>query len=383
MSEPTVAEVVDSFSSSGEEKAYSIEKQAKIASIKQQIIEADAKLKRLREELLKEEGQVVEPLLDPKNSRSIWFPLDPRFEPIFKFYRKHESANWVYTDVPYSKDKEDWAKASAEEKRVLSYVLAFFLQSDVLVNKKENRDLEEITVPEKIVFTTNKTERENTHTMTYMEHFNTLVTDEKQREELLNGVRGVPVIKDKADWLNRYTQEGTFAERTLATALTEGIFFSSSFAIIYLMKHLDKFPGLTFSNEYIARDEGIHRDEAIFEYRYCVANKLPKHKVIEMVRTATDLECRFVKEAIKVDMIGMNADLMCDYVKMCSDSILFGLIGERIYNIEINPFPWMKMISFDTKTNFFDKFVSSYAKSSMSDEHTEEDKNLVLDISCI
>lgn len=357
-------------------KADAVTEDKKDANIKPDAVTEDKKD-------VKEDNEFIEPLLDPRNYREMWIPFDPRYAHIIEhFYKRHEGSNWSYTDIVYSQDLSDWSKMKPSLRHLIKMVLAFFFLSDVLVNKKEKKDTECIQIPELKIFIDNKIDRENVHTLTYMSHIYTLITDIRERETLFSGIKDIPVIQAKANWLTRYTQDGTFVERMVATIITEGVFFLSSFTSIYYLKSRNLMPALCHSNEFIARDEGLHRDCAIYVYMNYIVKKLPLEKFMEMFLSGVELEVRFVREALPMeeasrDMVGIDSKSMCDYVRMCADDILNKIHGKKYFCIIDMPLAWMKIITTDVKTNFFDKHTSHYAKSSMGEGVTESDNSMI------
>lgn len=308
------------------------------------------------------ENKEVEMIFDPKNSRTRLFPI--KYQLLWDEYIKHKSAHWVNTEIAFASDLNDWNAMNDDERKFLKMVLAFFANSDLIVNEKEERDSNKFTILEINFYIRNKMEREDEHTITYHRHLEVLVPDEKERQELFNAIENVASIKKKADWCKKYIEHGSPIENIVMGACTEGIFFSSSFCSIYYMKKNNRMPALCQSNEFISKDEGSHRDFAIILYRAYVINKLPEEDVINMIKECVLLEQEFVRESLPVGLIGLNADMMCTYVEHVANNLSMNLISKKIYEVE-NPFPWMKLIGMDPKTNFFDKNGSNYANSGL------------------
>lgn len=320
------------------------------------------------------EVKEYELLLDPRENRNTIFPI--KYNDIWDEYLKHNAAQWPFTEVRYTEDLPDWEnKLNDNERFFLKMVLAFFSQSDKIVNEKEEKDESIVTVPECKFYIDNKKDRENTHTSTYLLHLETLVKDKKERDKLFDAVNEVKSIKNKADWCRKYITDGSFVQRQVAFAITEGLFFSSSFCAIFWFKKRGLMPAICFSNELISRDEGSHRDYACLLYRKYIRNKLPEGEVVEMIKTAVKLEQEFVKESLPVSLIGMNADLMCEYVEYVADILCMNLLGgeKKIYN-KGNPFSWMLGIDLDNKANFFERPPSNYMEANLVSNNKNENE---------
>ncbi|MFZ1786895.1 MAG: ribonucleotide-diphosphate reductase subunit beta, partial [Saprospiraceae bacterium] len=208
---------------------------------------------------------------------------------------------------------------------------------------------------------------ENIHSETYSLLIDTYIKDNKEKDYLLNAIDTIPCVRKKADWALRWIDEGSFQERLIAFAAVEGIFFSGSFCSIFWLKKRGLMPGLTFSNELISRDEGMHCDFACLLYQDHIVNKLPQSTVQKLISEAVEIEKEFVTDALPVKLIGMNADMMCQYIEFVADRLLSSLGNPKIYNVE-NPFPWMEMISIQGKTNFFEKRVADYQKAGVNSD---------------
>jgi len=276
-------------------------------------------------------------------------------------YKKAEASFWTAEEMDLSKDMHDWQdKLNDNERHFISHVLAFFAASDGIVNENlVERFSNEVQAAEARCFF--KIRRENVHSETYSLLIDTYIKDPAQREYLFDAIETIPCIKTKADWALRWISDkrSTFAERLVAFAAVEGIFFSGSFASIFWLKKRGLMPGLTFSNELISRDEGLHCDFA------CLLNSyLTKRcdRIVEVVREAVDIEKGFLTVSLPVNLIGMNCKLMCEYIEFVADRLLQNLGEEKIYNTA-NPFDFMENISLVGKTNFFDKRESQYQKA--------------------
>ncbi|CAJ0941928.1 unnamed protein product, partial [Mesorhabditis belari] len=302
-----------------------------------------------------------EPLLRENPNRFVVFPL--RYHDIWGFYKKAVASFWTVEEVDLGKDMADWEKMNENERFFVSRVLAFFAASDGIVNENlVERFSQEVQVPEARFFYGFQIAIENIHSEMYSKMIETYIRDEEERAQLFNAIFEFPFIKKKADWALRWIgdQKATFAERVIAFAAVEGIFFSGSFAAIFWLKKRGLMPGLTHSNELISRDEGLHRDFACLMYRHIV-HKLDEKKVQGIIADAVRIEQEFLTEALPVDMIGMNIKLMSQYIEFVADHLLVELNYSKVYNVK-NPFSFMENISIEGKTNFFEKKVSEYQK---------------------
>ena len=279
-------------------------------------------------------------------------------------YKKAEASFWTVEEVDLADDHKHWEKMSANEKYFISHVLAFFAASDGIVNENLAMNFSnEVQSPEVRCFYGFQIAIENIHSEMYSMLIDTYVRDPAEKSHLFNAIETVPCVQKKANWaLNWCDRENaSFAERIVAFAAVEGIFFSGSFCAIFWLKKRGLMPGLSFSNELISRDEGMHCDFACLIYRKLV-NKLPGERITDIICSAVAIECEFVQSALPVELIGMNSRLMTQYIEFCADRLLVSLGAPKRYNA-INPFDWMDMISLQGKTNFFEKRVSEYAKS--------------------
>lgn len=296
-------------------------------------------------------------------NRYVLYPIE--HEDIWEMYKKAQAVYWTPEEVDLTQDVIHWERLSDAERWFVKHVLAFFAASDGIVNENlGHRFLREVKVPEATSFYTFQIAMENVHAETYALLIDTLVKDPKERAHLFDAITTIPSIAHKADWAIRWIEDtnASFAQRLLAFACVEGIFFSGSFCAIYWLKERGLMPGLSFSNELISRDEALHTEFAVLLYsKYLDATeKLPTDTVHEMVMEAVKLESQFINSAIPCSMVGMNADLMDRYIKYVSDRLLVQLGYPKIWNLK-NPFPFMERISLENKTNFFEKRVAEYS----------------------
>ena len=288
-------------------------------------------------------------------------------------YKKAEASFWTAEEIDLSADHKDWESLTDNERHFVSHVLAFFAASDGIVNENLAQNFSnEVQSAEARCFYGFQIAIDNIHSEVYSLLIDTYVKDVAQKNKLLNAIETVPCVKKKANWALKWCSRdvASFAERIVAFAAVEGIFFSGSFCAIFWLKKRGKMPGLSFSNELISRDEGMHCDFACLLYSKLV-NRLPQSRIYEIIGNAVEIECEFVSEALSVELIGMNADMMQQYIKFCADRLLVALNYEKLYN-ESNPFDWMDMISLQGKTNFFEKRVSEYAKSGVGVDAAEQ-----------
>ena len=304
----------------------------------------------------------IEPILQENPNRFVLFPI--QHDDIWAFYKKSEASFWTAEEIDLSADLVDWAeKLNDDERHFVKHVLAFFAASDGIVNENLAENfVAEVQYTEAKFFYGFQIMMENIHSETYSLLIDTYIKDPKEKDFLFNAIENLPCVTKKANWALRWIEEGSFAERLIAFAAVEGIFFSGSFCSIFWLKKRGLMPGLSFSNELISRDEGMHCDFACLLYNEHITNKLSKETVREVITDAVNIEKEFVSDALPVGLIGMNADLMCQYIEFVADRLLVALNNEKIYNVE-NPFPWMDMISLQGKTNFFEKRVGDYQKS--------------------
>jgi len=304
---------------------------------------------------------INEPILTESKNRFVLFPLQ-NIE-IWEMYKKHLACFWVASEIDLSQDMNDWDTLKDDEKHFIKYILAFFAASDgiVLENLADNF-ICEVKLPEARCFYGFQAAMENIHSETYSLLIDTYIKDKIEKDQLFNAVNNIPCIKQKANWAMKWmNKEASFIQRLVAFACVEGIHFSGSFCAIFWLKKRGLMPGLTYSNELISRDEGLHTDFACLLYRQAV-NKLTNEEVHLIVKEAVDIEKNFICDALPCKLIGMNSEMMSTYIEFIADRLLYELGHKKIYNVE-NPFEWMQMISLTGKTNFFEKRVSEYQKS--------------------
>lgn len=288
-------------------------------------------------------------------------------------YKKAEASFWTAEEIDLASDQKDWLKMTENERHFVSHVLAFFAASDGIVNENLAMNFSsEVQSSEARCFYGFQIAIENIHSEVYSLLIDTYVRDPVEKGRLLNAIDTVPCVQRKANWALQWCSRdhASFAERLVAFAAVEGIFFSGSFCSIFWLKKRGLMPGLCFSNELISRDEGMHCDFACLLYSKLI-NKLPQEQVHHIIGNAVEIECEFVRDAIPVELIGMNSRLMSQYIEFCADRLLVALGCDKKYNTP-NPFDWMEMISLQGKTNFFEKRVSEYAKSGVGVDSAQQ-----------
>jgi ribonucleotide reductase beta subunit family protein with ferritin-like domain len=289
-------------------------------------------------------------------------------------YKKHEDCFWRAEEIDFSKDMADWETLNSDEKYFIKMVLAFFAASDgIVIENLGSRFSMEVQLPEARAFYSFQMMMENVHSVTYSLQIDTYIKNVDEKTKLFNALENFPPVKKKAAWAMKWIEDGSssFATRLIAFACVEGIFFSGSFCAIYWLKKRGLMPGLTFSNELISRDEGIHTDFAVLLYSKLL-NKLSQEKVYTIVRDAVKIEQEFICEALPCRLIGMNAKLMSQYIEFVADRLILQLGYDKIYNSTC-PFDFMEMISLDGKTNFFEKRVGDYSLSTQEKTGDEFD----------
>ena len=303
-----------------------------------------------------------EPILKENPNRFVLFPI--QHSDIWEMYKKQEASIWTAEELDLASDLNDWSnKLNDDERFFIKHVLAFFAASDGIVNENLAENfLSEVQYTEAKFFYGFQIMMENIHSETYSLLIDTYIKDSKEKDYLFNAIETFEPVKKKADWAMRWIENGSYAERLIAFAAVEGIFFSGSFCSIFWLKKRGLMPGLTFSNELISRDEGLHCDFACLLYNNHLVNKLPKEDVRKIIADAVEIEKEFVVESLPVRLIGMNSDLMCQYIEFVADRLLVELDNEKIYNAS-NPFDFMDMINLQGKTNFFEKRVGEYQKA--------------------
>lgn len=311
-----------------------------------------------------------EPLLQENSDRFVLFPI--QHDDIWSYYKKHEASFWTAEEIDLAADLDHWDKELNDNERYfIKHVLAFFAASDGIVNENLAENfLHEVQYTEARFYYGFQIAVENIHSETYSLLIDTYIKDKEEKGRLFNAIETMDCVKKKANWALSWIDEGNFAERIVAFAAVEGIFFSGSFCSIYWLKKRGLMPGLTFSNELISRDEGLHCDFACLLYTKHLVNKLSKKTVQKIITDAVDIEKEFVTEALPVNLIGMNAKLMTQYIEFVADRLLVELGNEKVYNAT-NPFDFMDMISLEGKTNFFEKRVGDYQKAGVMNQTPE------------
>jgi ribonucleoside-diphosphate reductase beta chain len=311
----------------------------------------------------------MEPLLTENKNRFVLFPIQNA--DIWQMYKQAEASFWTAEEIDLSQDQKDWENLNDGERHFISHVLAFFAASDGIVNENLAINfMQEVQSPEARCFYGFQVMMENIHSETYSLLIDTYIKDPNEKHYLLNALETVPAVAKKGDWALRWINSDNFAERLIAFAAVEGIFFSGSFCSIFWLKKRGLMPGLTFSNELISRDEGLHCDFACLLYNNHLVNKLPQERVREIICDAVEIEKEFVTDALPVNLIGMNAKAMGQYIEFVADRLLVSLGLPKVYNAT-NPFDFMEMISLQGKTNFFEKRVAEYQKAGVMSERTE------------
>lgn len=312
-----------------------------------------------------------EPLLKENPNRFVLFPI--QHPAVWDMYKKAEASFWTAEEIDLASDLPDWDnKLNDNERHFIKHVLAFFAASDgIVLENLVSRFTNEVQIPEARCFYGFQIAIENIHSETYSLLIDTYIRDSVEKTSLLQAIDTIPIVKKKAEWAMDYIASGEdFATRLIAFAAVEGIFFSGSFCAIFWLKKRGLMSGLTFSNELISRDEGLHCDFACLLYSMLV-NKLPAEKVYNVISRAVEIEKEFVTDALPVNLIGMNSATMSQYIEFVSDRLLVALGYEKLYNAT-NPFEWMELISLQGKTNFFEKRVGDYRKAGVGTKKQEQ-----------
>ena len=306
-----------------------------------------------------------EPLLEENPNRFVLFPIENH--DVWGMYKKMFDCMWRAEEIDFSKDMSHWEKLSEKEQHFIKMILAFFAASDgIVLENLGMRFLSEVQLPEARAAYGFQLMMENVHSETYSLLIDTYIKDDAEKKKLFEAIDNFPCIKKKADWAIKWIQDkrSSFAARLVAFACVEGIFFSGAFCSIYWLKKRGLMPGLTFSNELISRDEGMHTDLAVMLFNK-LNKKLNKGKIKEIVKEAVAIEKEFICEALPCKLIGMNSKLMSQYIEFVADRLLVQLGCTKEFKSE-NPFDFMEMISLEGKTNFFEKRVSDYSLASDS-----------------
>ena len=313
---------------------------------------------------------VTEKILQQADNRFVLFPI--KYDAIWAMYKKHLAAHWVTEEVDLSQDQIDWDKLTDNERFFVKNVLAFFAASDGIVNENLVVNfMQDVTIPEVRCFYGFQVAIENIHSEMYSLLIDTFIKDNDEKDKMFNAIDTLDCVKKKATWALKWIDTApSFAHRLVAFAAVEGIFFSGSFCAIYWLKKRGLMPGLTFSNELISRDEGLHCDFACLLYSM-MQNKLDPKEIEAIITEAVSFEKEFITDALPVSLIGMNADMMGQYIEFVADRLLMSLGNEKVYKTA-NPFPWMDMISIQGKTNFFEKRVGDYQKAGVMGKREDQ-----------
>ncbi|WP_345029863.1 ribonucleotide-diphosphate reductase subunit beta [Ravibacter arvi] len=320
----------------------------------------------------------TEPLLVEDPLRFVLFPI--KHNDIWQLYKQHEASFWTAEEIDLGPDKKDWEGLTPSERHFISHVLAFFAASDGIVNENLAVNfLSEVQYAEAKCFYGFQIAMENIHSETYSLLIDTYIKDPVEKDHLLRAIDTIPCVQKKAQWALKWIESPNFAERLIAFAAVEGIFFSGSFCSIFWLKKRGLMPGLSFSNELISRDEGLHCQFACLLYTQHIVNKLPEERILEIILDAVEIEKEFISEALPVSLIGMNADLMKQYIEYVADFWLERLGCRKPFGTA-NPFDFMELISLPGKTNFFEKRVGDYQKAGvMSNTKEKESTKIAFD----
>ena len=303
---------------------------------------------------------IVEPLLAPDDNRFVMFPIV--HEDIWQMYQKQVDCFWRPEEIDLSKDLSHWEGLNSDEQTFISMILAFFAASDgIVLENLAQRFMSDVQVSEARAFYGFQIAMENIHSHTYSNLIETYIKDKEQKHKLFHAIQNYPCIKKKSDWAQKWIHDNrsSFATRLVAFACIEGIFFSGAFCSIFWLKKRGLMPGLTFSNELISRDEALHCEFAVLLYSKLL-KKIDKTRIHEIIKEAVEIETEFICQALPCRLIGMNSQMMTQYIQFVADRLCVQLGYKKIYNVN-NPFDWMELISLQGKTNFFEKRVGDYA----------------------
>ena len=319
-----------------------------------------------------------EPILQENNNRFVIFPIE--HHDIWEWYKKCEASFWTAEEIDLHQDLTDWkTKLNDDERYFIKHILAFFAASDGIVNENLAENfVNEVQYSEAKFFYGFQIMMENIHSETYSLLIDTYVKDEKEKDKLFKAIDNFPAIKKKADWALKWIESDSFAERLIAFAGVEGIFFSGAFCSIFWLKKRGVMPGLTFSNELISRDEGVHCDFAVHLHNEHIVNQVSKKRIKEILVDALNIEREFITESLPISLIGMNAKLMTQYLEFVTDRLLVEFQCEKEFNVT-NPFDFMDMINLQGKTKFFDKRVSEYQKAGVLNKEKKDDSKISFD----
>jgi ribonucleoside-diphosphate reductase subunit M2 len=309
----------------------------------------------------------TEPLLAPDDNRFVMFPI--KHNDIWEMYKKQIDCFWRAEEIDLSKDLTNWESLNDDEKHFISMILAFFAASDgIVLENLASRFMSEVQVAEARAFYGFQIAMENIHSQTYSLLIETYIKEKEEKNRLFNAIEYFPCIKKKSDWAQKWIHDNrsSFATRLVAFACVEGIFFSGAFCSIFWLKKRGLMPGLTFSNELISRDEALHCEFAILLYSKLV-KKMDKSRIHELIKEAVEIETEFICQALPCRLIGMNSEMMTQYIQFVADRLCVQLGYKKIYNVS-NPFDWMELISLEGKTNFFERKVGEYALANKKSE---------------
>jgi ribonucleoside-diphosphate reductase beta chain len=317
---------------------------------------------------------MTEKILIDNPGRFVLFPI--QHHDLWRLFKQQEACFWTAEEIDLGQDVYDWDnKLNADEQHFVKHVLAFFAASDGIVNENLAMNfVNEVQYTESKFFYGFQIMMENIHSETYSLLIDTYIKDKEEQHKLFNAIETIPAIKKKADWAIKWINSESFVDRLVAFAAVEGIFFSGSFCSIFWLKKRGLMPGLTFSNELISRDEGMHCDYACHLFNNHIENKISEKRVKEIICGALEIEKEFILEALPVRLIGMNSDLMAQYLEFVTDRLLVALGCSKVYNAE-NPFDFMQNIALQGKTNFFEKRVAEYQKAGVNKTTESEDLN--------
>lgn len=316
------------------------------------------------------ENDLDEVILKKNNNRFVLFPIE--YDDMYQLYKKAEGSFWTANEIDLSKDLNDWEKLTSDEKNFIKNVIGFFAGSDgIIMENLATRFLNEIQIPEARAFYSYQIFNESIHSETYSLLIDTYIKDKVEKNNIFNSIENIPSVAKKALWAYKWIEnkEVSFATRLISFAIVEGVFFSGSFCAIYWLKKRGLMPGLTFSNELISRDEGMHCEFATLLYSK-MKNRVDIDIVNQIFKEAIEIEKEFITESIPCNLIGMNSLLMKQYIEFVSDRLLVQLGYKKIWNSE-NPFEWMELISMRSKSNFFEIRVGEYKKSNIAIDSTD------------
>lgn len=318
----------------------------------------------------------VEPILEENPNRFVLFPI--QYPDIWEHFKKQQACIWTAEEIDLAPDLVDWdTKLNEHEKYFIKHILAFFAASDGIVNENLGENfVNEVQYTEAKFYYGFQIMMENVHSETYSLLIDTYVKDAEEKDKLFNALEHYPAIKKKADWAIRWIDSPSFSERLIAFAAVEGIFFSGSFCAIFWLKNRGLLPGLTFSNELISRDEGLHCDFAVHLHNNHVVNKVSPERVKEIILSALEIEKEFITESLPISLIGMNSDLMTQYLEFVTDRLLADLGVSKVFNVA-QPFKFMESIAVEGVTNFFERRVSEYQKAGVA---SDSDKTIRFDV---